>query len=136
MPNVNRFRDQPSLMRAVVIVAVFLAAVSAHMERLRGWTFLIVCFVAGSIGGLGVIWARNRFLLRWNPLRKSTKRIVLAAVIGIYLIATFVANHHKPDGDVDDLLACLSIIGILLLWGLYRITSRILDALHARFSRR
>ena len=41
-------------MYAVVLVVVFLGALSMHMERLAGWGFLILCFAVGSLSALGL----------------------------------------------------------------------------------
>jgi hypothetical protein len=119
-------------MLVAVLAGVFLAALSMHMERIAGWGFLILCFVVGSVGGLGVILARNKTLSYWSQLPKSRRRIVIATAISLVLIGTFVANRHKPDEFANDALTCFA----LLFLGLYRLFSSFLDALYTRFSRR
>jgi hypothetical protein len=131
----NRLREQRWLILVAVLVVVFLAAVSMHMERMRGWGFLILCFVVGSLGGLGVMWVRDRALLNWSRLPKSRKRIAITTGVPLILVGTFVANRHKPDELANDVLMCFAVLVALLFWGLYRIMSRFLDALHERLSR-
>jgi hypothetical protein len=106
------------------------------MERVRGWGFLILCFTVGSLGGWGAIWVRDRSALNWNRLPRSRKRIAIAIGIPLVLVATFVANRHKPDELANDVLTCFAVFVVLLFWGLYRVISRFLDALHARLSKR
>jgi hypothetical protein len=48
----NQLRDHPWLF-VTALVVVFLGALSMHMERMAGWGFLILCFVVGSLAGLG-----------------------------------------------------------------------------------
>ena len=107
-----------------------------HMERLHGWGFFILCFVVGSLGGLAFIWAKDQVLVYWNSLSKTRKRIAIAIALTLVLAVTFFANRHKPDEFVNDALTCLTVLFALLLWGMYRVMSRFLDALHARFSKR
>jgi hypothetical protein len=119
-----------------VLVVVFLGGVSMHMERMMGWGFFVLCFIVGSVAGLSFTWGRERFLLHWNGLSKSRRRIAIAAGLSLYIIGNFIANRHKPDEAFHDTMTCLLVLGLLLFWGLYRITSHFLDALHARFSKR
>jgi hypothetical protein len=128
-------RRHPWLIVASLVV-VFLSTLSMHMERMAGWGFLILCFVVGSVGGLGFIWLRKQSLLRWSQLPKSRRRIAIAIGVALILVLTLVANRHKPDELVNDSLICFAVLVALLFWGLYRITSGFLDRLHARLSKR
>jgi hypothetical protein len=118
------------------MAVVFLGALSMHIDRMAGWGFLIFCSVVGSLGGFTFILGRNTTLSYWSQLPKSRRRIVIAAAIPLVLVATFVADRHKPSEFANDTLTCFTILLILLLWGLYRLFSRFLDALHTRFSRK
>jgi len=130
MRGISYLREHPWLIVAVLIV-VFLSALSMHMERM-GWGFLILCFVLGSVGGLGFIWLRERSLLRWSQLPKSTRRIAIAVGVPLILIGTFVANRHKPEEFANDALTCFAVFIAFLYWAF----SRLVDALRTRFSRR
>jgi hypothetical protein len=135
MTGMNPLRDQRVLTIAVLVV-VFLGGLSMHMERIMGWGFFVLCFVVGSVGGLSLAWSRGLFLLHWNKLPKSRRRIAISAGLSLYIIGNFIANRHKPDEGFHDTMTVLLVLGLLLFWGLYRIMSRFLDALHARFSKR
>lgn len=118
-----------------MLVAVFVGALSMDMERF-GWGFLVLCFLVGSLGSWGYFWVRERLLLHWDRLPKPKRRIAIASVLALILVGIFFANRHKPDEATADVMACLGVVCVLLLWGLYRIMSRFLDALHARLSGR
>jgi len=85
---------------------------------------------------LGFIWLRKQSLLRWSLLPKSRRRIGNTIEVALILAVTFVANRHKPDEFANDALMYFAVLVTLLFWGLYRIKSRFLDALHARLSKR
>jgi len=123
-------------MIVAVFAVVFLGALSMHMERMAGWGFLVLCFVVGSLAALAFSFVRHKALSYWNQLPKSRRRIAIATAIPLILVGTFVANRHKPDEFTDDALTVFSMFLVLLFWGLYRLFSGFLDALHARFSRR
>jgi len=133
MTSMNPLREQRWLILVAVLVVVFLGALSMHMERMVGWGFLVLCFIVGSVGGLGYMWGREQFLWYWNRLPKSRRRIAIAAGVVLYIIGTFIADHHQPNEGFDDAIACFFVLFALLLWGLYRIMSRFLDAIHERF---
>jgi hypothetical protein len=135
MTGMNPLRERrwPTI---AVLVAVFFGALSMHMERVMGWAVLVLCFIAGSVGGLSYVWGRERFALYWNKLPKSKRRIAVATALALYITANLIANHRKPDEGFRDAMTCLLVLGGLSLWGLYRIVSRFLDALHERLSRR
>jgi hypothetical protein len=115
-----------------VLVVVFLSALSMHMERMAGWELLILCLIVVSVGWLGFSWVREHAHRHWNRLSKSRKRIAVACGVAIILIATFAVNRHRPNELANE----FAVVVGLLLWGLYHIMSRFLDALHARLSKR
>ncbi len=116
-----------------VLVVVFLGGLNLHAERARGWGFFILCFVVGSAGGLAFILFRDRFRFHWNRQTKPRRRAAMAGIVTLYIVATFVANRHKPDAWFYD---TIDVLGGLLLWGMYRVLSRFVDALNHRFFRR
>jgi hypothetical protein len=61
----NLLREQRWSVVAVLVV-VFLAGLSMHAERVMGWGFFILCFVVGSLSGLGLIWFRERSRFYWQ----------------------------------------------------------------------
>ncbi len=122
-------------MLSAVILAAFLGAVSMNMQRLQGWGFLILCLIAGSLGGLGYLWARDRVLPAWERLPKIKRLFLILLMAAIVLGARFIANRHKPDEEFADLLACIGVLVALALLGAYRIWSRLLDSLHERISK-
>lgn len=126
-----KLREHPWVVVAVLFV-VFLSALTMHMEQMGGWGFLILCFVIGSVGGLGFIWLRNQFPLRWGRFPSPKRRIAIVVVIALALVVAFVANRHKPDEFANDALACFAVLFIVLFIGF----SRLLDAVRTRFSRR
>ena len=135
MPGMTQFRERPWFI-VLVLVVVFLGALSMHVERMVGWGFLILCFVVGSLGGLGLIWTRNRAAPRWNELSKLQKRIGVATGMVLIIIGTFASNRHKPDEFANDAAVCFGLVVASLLWGLASLMSRIVNALHARLSKR
>jgi glycopeptide antibiotics resistance protein len=60
---------------------------------------------------------------------------VVVLGIVLFLLFEFASNRHRPDEDFHDVMACLGVLGLMLLWGLYRIVSRFVDALYVRFSK-
>jgi hypothetical protein len=132
MTGMNRLREHPWLIAAALVV-VFLAGLSMQVERRVGWGFFILCFIVGSLGGLGVMWGRDQLLLGWNRLSKVHKRIAIAAGVPLVVTGIIVADRHKPDELALDVLA---VFVALFIWGTYRLTSRFFDALHKRLSKR
>ena len=60
-PGMSQQREHAWLIVAVLGV-VFLSALSMHMERIVGWSFLVLCFIVGSLGALAWIFVRNQTL--------------------------------------------------------------------------
>jgi hypothetical protein len=135
MADMNQLRERPWLI-VVVLIVVFLGALSMHVERMVGWGFLILCFVVGSLGGLGLIWIRNQAALRWNELSKLQKRIGIATGMVLVISVTFASNRHKPDEFANNAAVCFGLVVGSLLWGLAILMSRLVNALHARLSKR
>jgi len=135
MAGMTQWREHPWLIVAA-LVAVFFGALSMHMERMAGWGFLILCFVVGSLAGLGLIWIRNQSALRWSELSKLQKRIGMATGAVLVIVVTFVSNRHKPDEFANDAAMCFVVVVAFLLWGFARLMSLLVDALHARFPKR
>ena len=107
-----------------------------NMERLHGWSFLILCAIAGALGGLGYLWARDIVLPRWKQLPKVRRLFLIALTAAIVLSGRLVANRHKPDEEFADVMACVGVLVALALLGLYRFMSHFLDSFHSRASRR
>ncbi len=131
----NELRERPWLI-VMVLVVVFLGALSMHLERMVGWSFLILCFVVGSLGGLGLMWIRNQAALRWSELSKLQRRIGIATGAVLVIVVTFASNRHKPDEFANDAAVCFGLIVVSFLWGLAILVSRLVNALHARLSKR
>src|SRR5579863_60772 len=136
MAGMDKLRRPQLLMGGAVLLVVFAGAVSMHMEWLRGWGFLILCFLAGSLGGLGFVWARKQLQSRWNRLDKRWKALLVGTVVAAVLLATFIANYGRRDAVANDLLTVGGITVALITWGLYHLFSRFIDALWARFTNR
>ncbi|MFZ3265902.1 MAG: hypothetical protein WA172_17990, partial [Terriglobales bacterium] len=131
MAGMNELRERPWLI-VMVLVVVFLGALSMHLERMVGWSFLILCFVVGSLGGLGLMWIRNQAALRWSELSKLQRRIGIATGAVLVIVVTFASNRHKPDEFANDAAVCFGLIVVSFLWGLAILVSRLVNALHAR----
>jgi hypothetical protein len=128
----NLLREQHWSVVAVLVV-VFLAGLSMHAERVMGWGFFILCFVVGSLSGLGLIWFRERFRFYWHRQTKSRRCTAILVVVSLYIVATVIANRHKPDQVLYD---TIDILSGLLLWGMYRIVSRFVDRINDRLFKR
>ena len=135
MATMNRLRERPWMIVAVLAV-VFLAALSMHAERMAGWGFFILCFVVGSLAGLALIFVRDQTVLFWSQLPKSRRRIAIATAVPLILVVTFASNRHKPDEFANDAAVCFGLVVASLLWGLASLMSRLVNALHARLSKR
>jgi hypothetical protein len=135
MPVMDPLRRQRLLTGGFVLAVVFVGALSMDIQKL-GWRFLILCLLAGTLGGLGFLWTKNRFLQKWNQLAKPRRIILVVLGTTLFLLYVFASNRHKPDGEFHDVMACLSVLGLVTLWGLYRLFSRFVDALYAHLSRR
>lgn len=123
-------------MLAAIICAAFLAAVSLNMQRFHGWSFMILCFVASLLGGVGYLWARDRVLPSWERLPKVRRLFLIALMAAIVLAARLIANRHNPNEAFADLMVGVGVLVALALLGLYRILAHLLDSYHARTSRR
>jgi hypothetical protein len=131
----NRLRERPWMIVAVLAV-VFLTALSMHVERMAGWGFFILCFIVGSLAGLALIFVRDQTVLFWSQLPKSRRRIVIATAVLLILVETFASNRHKPNEFANDAAVCFGLVVASLLWGLASLISRLVNALHARHSKR
>jgi hypothetical protein len=123
-------------MIVAVLAVVFLAALSMGMQRTVGWGFFVLCFIVGTLAGLALIFVQEQTVSFWSQLPQSRRRLAIATTVPLVLVVTFVANRHKPDEFANDAAMCFALVVALLLWGLARLMSRLLDALHARFSKR
>jgi len=123
-------------MLAAAILAAFLAAVSLNMQRFQGWSFIILCFVASLLGGVGYLWARDRVLPSWERLSKTKRLFLILLMAAIVLGARLIANRHSPNEAFADLMVAIGFLIVLALFGLYRLLSDRLHSSHARTSRR
>jgi len=98
------------------------------MQRFQGWSFIILCFVASLLGGVGYLWARDRLLPSWERLPKVRRLFLIALMAAIVLGARLIANRHNPNGAFADVMAGIGVLVALALLGLYRILSRLLDS--------
>jgi len=105
------------------------------MQRFHGWSFIVLCFVASLLGGVGYLWARDRVLPSWERLPKARRLFLIALTAAIVLAARLIANRHNPNEAFADLMVGIGVLAALALVGLYRILSRLLDSFHARASR-
>ena len=109
-----------SLILAATILATFLAAVSMNMQRLQGWSFILLCVIAVMLGAVGYIWARDRVLSTWEQLPKSRRLLLIALMAAIVLGARLIVNRHKSGAQFADAMAALGVLVALALLGLYR----------------
>ena len=124
-------RERPWLAVAV-LGFVLVMAYGMHMEQMAGWPFLILCLTVTTVLWFGFTWGRDRLASAWSRLSKPTKRITIVGAVFTVLAVTFAINRHKADEFVNDFV----VVFALLLLALYRITSRFLDALHAKLFKR
>ena len=136
MRGMDQGRRNRWLLRGAVLVFVFVFALSMHVLQSTGWPFLILCFVTVSLGALGSIWIKERLLSRWHRLTVGKRAILIALGTSLALAAIFLSNRHKPDEGAADFAGVLTVFVVLLLWGLYCLWSRLLDALYVRFFKR
>jgi len=123
-------------MRGVVLIVVFVVALSMHAQRLRGWGFLILCFLVGCLGAFGAEWVIGQLRSVWNRLSNKQHVGVVCDAVAIVLAGSFIVNHGKRDEAFNDFVTCCCVFLALLLWGLYRLFSRVLDTVWARLSKR
>ena len=107
-------------MLATAIFAAFVGAVSMNMERLHGWSFIVVCFVASLLGAVGYLWARDRLVPTWERLPKARRLFLVALTAAIVLGGRLVANRHKPDEQFADVMIGIGVLAAFALVGLYR----------------
>jgi len=134
--NITRRQWRYLLKLGMVAVVCLAGAVSMHAERLWGWPFLILSLVVGLIGGAGAVFAWDRLKAVWSGFPRKHKVLLVGAGIAVFMAASFVSNYGKSDAAYNNFLSLGSIILALLLWGLYRLFSRFLDAIWARFQNR
>jgi drug/metabolite transporter (DMT)-like permease len=108
------------LIVAAAILAAFLGAVSITMERLHEWSFIVLCFVASLLGAVGYLWARDRLLPSWERLPKARRLFLVLLTVAIILGGRLVANRHKPDAQLADVMIGAGVLAALALVGLYR----------------
>ena len=108
------------LLLAAAIVAAFLGVVSVTMERLHGWSFIGLCFVAGLLGAVGYLWARDHLLPTWERLSKARRIFLVGLIIAIVLAGRLIANRHKPDEQFADVMIGIGVLAAVGLVGIYR----------------
>jgi hypothetical protein len=123
------------LILAVAVLAVFVGIVSMNMQRLQGWSFIILCAIAALLGGMGYRWARDRVLPAWKQLPKARRLLVVVLTAAIVLAGRLIANRHKPNEEFADVLAGIGVLVALAVLGLYRLMSHLLGSLHTGASR-
>ena len=120
---------------AVAILEAFVGAVSMTMQRLHGWSFIVLCAIAGLLGGIGYR-VRDLVLPTWKRLPKGKRLFLIALTAAIILAGRLVANWRQPGEQFADLIALIGAVVALALVGLYRIMAHLVDSSHARASRR
>jgi Na+/melibiose symporter-like transporter len=126
-------RWKPWLVYGAALIAVLVTALSMHLERLVGWGVLLACFLVGSLGGLGFVRARKQLAPSWSRLSKSGRVTVLLGCAAAVLVGVFVANPHSASDGATHVIGY--VVVVLVLWGLYRVFSRVVDAFHAKSGR-
>jgi len=112
------------LMLAVAILALFLGTVSMNMERLHGWNSILLCVVAVLLGAVGYMWARDRVLPIWERLPKARRLLLTVLTAAAVLVGRLLANRHRPNEQLADVMAGIGVLIALTLLGLYRAVSR------------
>ena len=95
------------------------------MERLHGWSFIVLCFAASVLGAVGYLWARDRLLPTWERLPKARRLFLVALTAVIVLGGRLVANRHKSDAQFADVMIGIGILAALALVGLSRKASHL-----------
>ena len=90
------------------------------MQRFHGWSFIILCFVASLLGGVGYLWAKDRVLPSWERLPKVRRLVFIALTAAIVLGGRLIANRHKPDEQFADVMIGIGVLAALALVGVYR----------------
>ncbi len=90
------------------------------MERLHGWSFLVLCFIASLLGAVGYLWARDRLLPSWERLPKGRRLFLVALTAAIVLGGRLIANRHKPDEQLADVMVGIGFLAAVGLVRLYR----------------
>jgi len=104
-----------------------------YMERLHGWSFILLCVIAVMLGAVGYVWARDRALPAWERLPKARRFLLITMTAAVVLGARLIANQHKPNEQIADGVAGIGVLVALALLGLYRLVSHLL---HAHTSKR
>jgi len=94
-----------------------------NMERLQGWSFVLVCIVAVVLGAVGYIWARERVLPAWERLPAVRRFLLIAMTAAVVLGARLIANRHRPNQALADVLAGVGVLVALAVLALYRTMS-------------
>ena len=94
-----------------------------NIERLQGWSFLVLCVLAGSLGGVGYLWARDRVLPTWERLPRARRFFLIVLIAVIVVAGRLVANRHKPEKEFADVMAGIGFLIALALLELYRFRS-------------
>jgi len=106
------------LMLAVAILALFLGTVSMNMERLHGWNSILLCVVAVLLGAVGYMWARDRVLPIWERLPKARRLLLTVLTAAAVLVGRLLANRHRPNEQLADVMAGIGVLIALTLLGL------------------
>lgn len=72
----------------------------------------------------------------WKALSLRWKISSISIVSCLFLFSCFLFNMHKHYARIDDGMCILVLVSCLVLWGLYALTSRGLDALWFRITKR
>lgn len=111
----------------VVLIIVFLAGISFHLERVEGWGVFLLCFVVASLGAWAFSFAKRQVQSAWSRLSGGRKFFVFVSAVALFVVLCFATNFGKPDATSRDLVDLLFLTAGLALWGCYRLFSRFLD---------
>src|ERR1051325_10712440 len=106
------------------------------MERLRGVGFFVLCFAVSLIAGIALVLMKSRFQLFWHGLGKKRRAVFVCAAVAIVLLTSFVWNHGRPNEGLNNFAIVGCTVIALLLWALYGLLSRFLDAVWTHFANR
>lgn len=105
----------------IALVFVILTGVSIHFE-----------------GPSGVFLPPLLFLIPISDtkLPRRSKLLLVSGLTALALVVSLAVNHYGANEDHNNRVAAIWVLVAIALLGLYRLTSRALDALYARWQRR
>lgn len=97
------------------------------------WPFWLLCYLVGFPAGIAVVYGRFRGAEFWSSLQTWHRALVRCLAVLALWSLVYLSNQNQPEVS---LIATAATTALLLLWGLYALFGRTVDAIWLRLRRK